>query len=148
VSVTSVNFQPIRAAVDQCCKTEEECGSCEKGKCLIGFAQMAIDYAVQKRTYRIPKGNQLVPQNDTRVYYQNNLAHALAEILCQCQSCQDSHDEECVINVTRLALELALLGDNLLFTGSALQYLMAVSRTHPEHGNQMLELYKHKRNLA
>ncbi|KKM09036.1 hypothetical protein SY88_21150 [Clostridiales bacterium PH28_bin88] len=138
----------MKKAVDKCCKTPEECGDCPQNKCLIGFAQIAVEYATQRSTFRIPRGNELIPQQDFKVYYHEDLNRALVEILCQCQNCQDSHEEECVINVTRMALELALLGDNLPYEGSAFTYLMQVNRLHPDAGARLLEGYKERRNIA
>lgn len=140
--VNSVDFTAVSHLVDKCCKTEEECGSCPRNKCLVGFARIVLEYAVQKGVFRIPQGNNLIPQGDFKLYYQADLTEALAEILCQCQNCQDNHQADCVINVARLALELALLGDNQHYSGSAFAYLIETSRKHPEIGTKLLERYK------
>ncbi len=137
-----VNLERIRSAVDRCCKTEAECKKCEKVGCLIGYCQLTLDYSIQKRSFRIPGGSRHIPRRDFKAYYQSDLLLALAEVLLQCQGCRDNHEEECVINVTRSALELALLGESLNYEGSALLYLMQVNRLNPDIGKELMQLYE------
>ena len=148
MSATNVDFARMKVAVDKCCKTEEECGPCTaKAKCLIGFAQIAIDYAVQKTAFRIPQGSQLIPRDDVRIFYQEDIRRALLEVLIQCQNCEDSHEDDCVINVIRLALETALIGDNLEYQGSAFSYLLQFARKDPGTGQALLEEFKTLKNI-
>jgi len=63
-------------------------------------------------------------------------------VLLQCQECRDNHEEECVINVTRSALEVALLGESLNYEGSVLLYLMQVGRLNPAISKELLQLYE------
>ncbi|OIQ61115.1 hypothetical protein [Neomoorella thermoacetica] len=146
MSVRNIDLDKMQHFIDRCCKTESECGKCDRTRCLIGFAQTALAYARQKNTTRIPRGHELVPQDDLRVYYQEDLINALAEVLHQCQNCRDNHEEECVINVTRRALELALLGENFDYEGSASAYLMQVGRHNPEVGPKLLQAYQSRKN--
>ncbi|MEW8958414.1 hypothetical protein SEF58_06085 [Neomoorella humiferrea] len=145
MSARNVDLDKIQGAVDRCCKTVAECGTCNKAHCLIGFAQTALAYARQKNTVRIPRGNELIPQDDLRVYYQQDLIAALVEVLLECQDCRDNHEEECVINVTRRALELALLGENFDYEGSVSAYLMQVGRHNPAIGGSLLTIYQERK---
>lgn len=145
MTARNVDLEKIQVAIDRCCKTVAECGTCNKAHCLIGFAQTALAYARQKNTVRIPRGHELIPQDDLRVYYQQDLIAALVEVLMQCQDCRDNHEEECVINVTRRALELALLGENFDYEGSVSAYLMQVGRHSPGTGGRLLQAYKERK---
>ncbi|HHW41209.1 MAG TPA: hypothetical protein GXX19_08690 [Syntrophomonadaceae bacterium] len=142
MAARDVNLEKIRAAVDRCCKTEAECNKCEKVGCLIGYCQLALDYSRQKHSFRIPGGTRHIPRRDFKAYYQSDLLLALAEVLLQCQGCRDNHEEECVINVTRSALELALLGETIDYEGSALLYLMQVNRINPDIGKELMQFYE------
>jgi len=146
MAARDVNLDRIQAAVNRCCKTEAECKKCEKVSCLIGYCQIALDYSRQKNSFHIPRGNQHIPGHDFRAYYQPDLILALVEVLLQCQGCRDNHEEECVINVTRSALELALLGESLNYEGSALLYLIQVSRLNPDLGKELLQLYERNKS--
>lgn len=141
------NIDPtvLRRAADRCCKTVEECGSCDKASCLIGFAQTVLDYARAKNTTRVPQGHKFVPESDLRLYYEDELLEALSEVILQCQSCQDNHEEDCVINLTRKCLERALLGEYVNFNGSITAYLMELSKSRPDTGKKLLNLYQEKR---
>lgn len=145
MAARNINLDTMQKFIDRCCKTESECGTCNRTHCLIGFAQTALAYARQKNTYRIPRGHELVPQDDLRVYYQEDLINALVEVLLQCQNCRDNHEEECVINVTRRALELALLGDNFDYEGSVFAYLMQLNRHNREIGARLLQAYQDRK---
>jgi hypothetical protein len=135
----------ILAAVNRCCKTEAECGQCLKGGCLVGFARLAVEYARQKNTARVPGAAQLMPDAATRLYYEEDLVSALVEVLLQCQNCLDNHEAECVVNVVREALELALLGDTQSYEGSAAGYLVNVAKTNPRLGERLLASYRQRR---
>ncbi|MGI9861541.1 hypothetical protein SDD30_09185 [Moorella naiadis] len=145
MAARNIDLNRMQEFIDRCCKTESECSQCNRTQCLIGFAQTAIAYARKKNTSRIPRGHELVPQDDLRAYYQDDLTNALVEVLLQCQNCRDNHEEECVINVTRRALELALLGDNFEYEGSVFTYLMQLTRHNQEIGNKLLRVYQDRK---
>ncbi|MGI9951652.1 hypothetical protein V3F56_04740 [Moorellaceae bacterium AZ2] len=148
MTARSINVEVIRRAVDKCCKTVEECGSCDKPRCLIGFTQTVLDYARAKNTCRIPQGHKFIPEGDLRLYYQEDLLDTLSEVLLQCQSCQDNHEEDCVINISRRAMERALFGDYVGFSGSIAAYLLQVGRQDPALGEKLASLYQQKKKAA
>lgn len=148
MSARDINASILRQAVDRCCKTIEECGTCEKATCLIGFAQTVLDYARTKNTTRVPQGHKFIPENDLRVYYKDELLEAISEVLLQCQSCQDNHEEDCVINVTRRCLERALWGEYIDFSGSITAYLMQIAKLYPEMGQRLINLYQEKKKSS
>jgi len=145
MSTRDINASILRQAVDKCCKTIEECGTCEKATCLIGFAQTVLDYARTKNTTRVPQGHKFIPENDLRVYYEDELLEAISEVLLQCQSCQDNHEEDCVINIARRCLERALLGEYVDFSGSITAYLVRIAKLYPGIGQKLINLYQEKK---
>lgn len=46
-----------------------------------------------------------------KVYDEEQLINAIAFILNKCKNCQLYHDDQCVINIIRSCIEIALLGD-------------------------------------
>lgn len=145
MTARNIDVAAIRQAVDRCCKTVEECGICDKARCLIGFTQTVLEYAQAKNTCRVPHGHKFIPEDDLRLYYQDDLLEAISAVLIQCQSCQDNHEEDCVINISRRALERALFGDYVEFSGSIAAYLLQVGRLNPEMGQKLMALYQEKK---
>jgi len=107
-----------------------------------------MDYARAKNAVRIPRGHNFIPEDDLRLYYQDDLLETLSEILLQCQSCQDNHEEDCVINIARRAMERALFGEYMPFSGSIAAYLLQVARQEPSLGEKLASLYQQKKKAA
>jgi hypothetical protein len=141
-----INVALIKAAVQQCCRTEEECNACTGKGCLIGFAKLVSEYAETKKALSIPNGLKLVPSGDFKVYEGDAVASALAVINHECKNCMDNHDDNCVINIIRSSLEVALLGEHLSFTGNPLAYIMAFSQVNPELGQKIMAAYRDLKN--
>lgn len=148
MSIREVRLDRIKNAIQKCCKTESECEKCKKTQCLIGFCKIAIDYSEQRNSFQIPNGHKLVPKGDLKVYYEPDLIDALMEILIQCQNCSDNHDEECVLNVARRTVELALLGENFEYEGNAFGYLVKVNEYFPNIGSELLKAYQKRKKTA
>lgn len=145
VSATNIDLGSITAAVNRCCKTEAECGQCLRGACLVGYAKLALEYARSKNTILVPGGTKFMPDVATRVYYEEDLVPALLEVLLQCQNCMDNHEADCAVNVAREALELALFGEVQGYEGSALAYLLNVTKANPRIGEMLLSGYRERR---
>ncbi|MDS1030324.1 hypothetical protein RDV78_07485 [Bacillota bacterium LX-D] len=144
MSASNIDIAKINQVVQKCCKTTEECSKCAQGKCLIGFAKIALEYAEKKNVVSIAKGGSLVPTGDYKIYYQEDLINALVEVLSQCQDCQDNHENDCIINIIRMSLETALLGENIPYEGSAFGYLMQVLKKDSTIGQKLLDKFKNK----
>ena len=145
MEIREIDFKKIADVVDKCCKTEDECGACKGANCLVGFAKVALKYASQRGVYHIPQGPEMVPEKDLKLYYKEALTEALLQILLQCQNCRDNHQEECVINCTKKSIEIALLGDYIPYNGSALGYLIELSKRDSELGESLLEKYRYSK---
>ncbi len=136
-----ININAIKQAVQLCCQ-EKECVTCKGKECLVGFAKLVSEYAGAKKALSIPNGLKMVPTGDFKVYDPDDMAFALATINHECKNCQDSHDNNCVINIIRSSLEVALLGEHSDFTGNPLMYVMNLSQVNPELGEKVLSAYR------
>lgn len=139
---TNVDFKTIYAAVDRCCKTVSECGECTNLKCLIGFARQVANYGLEKNVVRIPDGEKLIPKDDARVYYQEDLLSALVETLRQCKNCRENHEPSCGVSLIRSALELALVGEIIEYKGNVVSYLVDLGNAKPEIGRLVMARYR------
>ena len=134
-----INVQSIKKSVEGCC---DECGTCQGKNCLIGFAKLVVDYATVKKALAIPNGLKLVPTGDFKNYDPEQISAALATINKECKNCMDSHEDNCIINVTRSSLEVALLGDHVPFSGNPLSYVMSLSEINAEMGAKVMGYYR------
>lgn len=137
-----IDFRVLEQAVTRCCKTIEECGQCDKLHCLVGFAGMVAKYGAEKGVARVDGGARLLPRSDYRAFYEEDLVAAVAATLHQCKNCRDNHEEECGVSLIRLALERALLGENLEYHGSVLSYLIDLKERHARFGEAVREAFE------
>lgn len=137
-----INITSIRTAVQDCCRTSKECGQCQGKNCLVGFAKIVSEYAGLKKTLNIPNGIKMVPGADFKTYEPQDVAMAIAVINAQCKNCMDNHEDNCVINVTRSALEVCLFGQHFAFQGNPLMYMMKLSEADAQHGAMVMNAYR------
>lgn len=137
----SLNIPYIRKNIECCCRGEENCDTCSGKNCLVGFAKIVSNYADLKKLLTIPGGIKLVPINDFKVYEADDLVRTLAVINLECKNCMDNHDENCVVNIMRSSIEIALLGQSVEFSGGALNYIMSLSKINSELGSKVMEKY-------
>lgn len=131
----------VKSAVEDCCCSGVSCDTCAGKECLIGFAKIVSDYATAKKTLTIPNGIKMVPLHDFKTYELHNVAKALAAINIECKNCMDSHDDNCVVNILRSSLEVALTGQHIDFIGNPLSYIMALTQVNSELGNEVMQHY-------
>lgn len=136
-----VNITSIKKILDSCCHGEETCEVCAGKQCLIGFAKIVSEYAAVKKTLVIPNGIQLVPVQDFKLYETDDVAMALAVINLECKNCMDNHDDNCIVNIIRSSLEVALTGQHIDFAGNPFTYIMSLTRLNAGLGNKVLQYY-------
>ena len=146
MSNPNVYVSSIRKAVTECCRGKQECGECKGKSCLVGYAKLASEYADVKKTIHIPNGIKLVPNSDFKIYDSEDIAHALAIINLECKNCMDNHDDNCVVNIARSALEVALFGQHFEFAGNPLMYMMGLSQANKELGDKVMNNYRLLKN--
>lgn len=136
-----VNFPRIKETLQACCHSEEDCGRCKGRECLIGFAKIVSDYAGVKHAMSIPNGMAMVPTGDFKTYETDDVAKALAIINLECKNCMDNHDDNCIVNIIRSSLEVALIGNHVDFPGNPLMYLMTLNTLNAEAGGKVMAYY-------
>ncbi|MGE5554441.1 MAG: hypothetical protein ACM3XZ_11115 [Betaproteobacteria bacterium] len=144
----NIDFPVLAEAVQRCCKTVEECGECDKLHCLVGFAMTVAKYGAAKGVARVDGGERLLPRNDYRAFYEDEVVAAIAATLHQCKNCRDNHEQDCGVSLIRLALERALLGENLEYHGSVLTYLLDLEQRHARFGKLVKEAFEQQKSGA
>lgn len=146
---TTFEYDGLIRNIGQCCLTEEQCGTCEKEHCLIGYCKECILTCLKNRDNFITGGMTNLPVEDTKIYDTDKVAHGIGYLLNQCRNCNLYHDEECLLNVIRSSLEIILFGEVIEYMGSTLLYLNDIKDKNPEIAQKVGEAFKHyqKNNL-
>ena len=139
---TIFDYDGLIKKVGQCCLTEEECGTCAKENCLIGYCKESILTCLKKQDGFLADGMANLPVADTKVYDPNAITQALGFLLHQCRNCYLYHDDDCLLNIIRSSLEIIIFGESLDFMGSALAYLNEIKDKNPEMAAKIAEVYQ------
>jgi hypothetical protein len=70
------------------------------------------------------------------------VANALVIINIECENGMDNHKDNCVVNIVRSSLEVALLGEHIPFSGNPLIYIMSLCKINQEMGEKGLVRYQ------
>lgn len=128
--------------LEQCCRSEAVCGTCQGTACTIGFAKQCMKNYQKEPKKEVPGGRDNIPLLDFKVFDELELQTAVAHILKECKDCKEDHTEDCIINVIRNCYEVGLFGDMHPYEGSALQYLMYLQSNFPDKAVQIADIYK------
>ena len=134
-------FAKVVHALDNCCGTLS-CSSCSQQKCVVGYAKIVTCFAKDNNAHIIPSALHTIPTEDIKIYDQETLGEALISTLMQCKECRDNHEHNCFINLTRLSLEIGLLGDNIPYDGTLFKYMMKVKEANSSIGDKILLAYQ------
>jgi hypothetical protein len=105
---------------------------CNYRKCNIGFADYVVKNIKNNSTYSIADGESLIPKDDFKYYDEKVIARGIANICRLCKECNENHNENCVIALTRRTLEYTQLKDKIAYPGNVILYLMNISEQRPE----------------
>ncbi|WP_315118919.1 hypothetical protein [uncultured Clostridium sp.] len=141
ILANEINFDSLITNLGNCCLTEEKCKSCSKDGCLIAYSKEGVKNCLKNSVSYVENGCENIPLVDTKVYDENNLIIAIADILNQCRSCRENHFDNCVINVLRNCYEVALVGEVQRYKGSTLIYLSDIKNLNPEIGAKIMDKY-------
>lgn len=133
-----MNFVKVYKNTDKCC---QECNDCQTNECLIGFCKQLISEAMEKDEFYVNNGVDCIPTHDLKAYDKQDILEAVGEILKQCKNCKLYHDEDCLINVSRSALEYILTGQTFEYEGSAFVYLNDIRQSDQELGESLAQIY-------
>ncbi|HBS60391.1 MAG: hypothetical protein AAGU23_05100 [Bacillota bacterium] len=134
----NINVDHIQKAVENCCLA---CTVCHGKNCRVGFAKIMSGYAGLKQRLSIPRGIDMVPSGDDKAYNPDRVANALAVINYECRNCMDNHEDNCVVNIARSAMEVLLFGEHVEFCGNSQEYMQKLSRLNAEYGAKVTQAY-------
>ncbi|MSS64206.1 hypothetical protein [Velocimicrobium porci] len=126
------------------CLTENICVECIKEDCLVGYAKKCLTNCLKDRVTYVENGVENIPIGDTKVYYEEDMATGIANILKICRSCGELHFENCIINVIRSCYEVALFGEEREYHGSAFAYLAKLHEEGKRQADLVVEAYNQK----
>ena len=134
----NINVDSIKTAVENCCLA---CAPCQGKNCQVGFAKIVSGYAGLKQRLSIPHGINMVPAGDNKVYNPDRVANALAVINYECRNCLDNHEDNCVVNIARSAMEAILFGEHVEFCGNSQEYMQKLTRLNASYGAKVRQFY-------
>lgn len=137
----AVNVEGLINEVSKCCLGESQCGKCDMDNCLIGYCKKMLTTSLKENTEFIDGGVDNLPYYDTRFYDQVDVTDAIGYLLNQCRNCNLYHDEACIINIIRSALEIILLGKTQEYNGSVLIYLNDIRKINESVADNILEAF-------
>ena len=143
----TINYEGLIKEISKCCLGEEQCGICDKENCLIGYCKKSLLTTLKEEKEFIEDGMDGIPYNDTKFYDDEILVDAIGFLLNQCKNCNLYHDEECIINIVRSALEIILLGDAQDFTGSTLFYLGEIKKVNAEMADRIFHAFQRQKEV-
>lgn len=128
--------------LENCCRSEDVCGQCQKAGCIIGYAKQCVREYQKEPRKEVPNGTERIPTMDCKAFEETDLEIAIAHILKECRDCKEDHVENCIINVIRNCYEVGLFGDVQPYEGSTLQYVMRLKSEFPERSVKIAEAYR------
>ena len=114
---------------------------CNYRRCNIGFADYVVKNIKKNSAYSIADGESLIPKNDFKYYDKKIIAGGIANICRLCKDCNENHNENCVVALTRRTLEYTQLKDKITYPGNVLIYLMNLAKQKPELAELIKEEY-------
>lgn len=135
---TELNYDKVITDLSRSCLGEGSCGTCDKQKCIVGYAQNCITKCFKEGVTYVEDGSEHIPVEDMKLYHAEELENGIAHILKQCRSCTFNHFDNCIINIIRNCYEVGLFGETLPYEGSNFRYLNKIHETHPEQADRII----------
>ncbi|MTI48793.1 MAG: hypothetical protein FH761_13195 [Firmicutes bacterium] len=139
--MSNINYDLLIKDLSNCCLKDSYCQSCQGEKCLIGYSQKQLIDSLKSREEFLEGVLDELPLYDVKNYDEETILKSIGNLLKQCRNCKTYHDEDCIINIVRSALEIAILGESHEYEGSVLMYLLAISEENPEVGMKIKEYF-------
>ncbi|MCC5910414.1 MAG: hypothetical protein JJT76_08265 [Clostridiaceae bacterium] len=138
----NIDFNGLIQETGKCCLSPSSCGACQKENCLVGYCKQSLLTTFKQQDEFIDGGMEDIPYNDIKVYDEEALVNAIAFALNQCKNCHLYHDEDCVINIIRSSIEIALLGQEQDYKGSSLVYFKDLQSMNKEMAEKIYVKFK------
>ncbi|KNF07636.1 hypothetical protein CLPU_14c00540 [Gottschalkia purinilytica] len=129
----------LKEICNECCHKGTE--KCSYRECNIGFADYVVQNIKNKSVYFIADGESLIPKSDFKYYDEKAIASGIANICRLCKECNEKHNEDCIIALTRRTLEYTQLKNKIAYPGNVILYLMNVSKERPEFSELIKQEY-------
>lgn len=142
----AVDVEGLINEVSKCCLGEIVCGKCDWDNCLIAYCKKILTTSLKEKTEFIDGGIENLPYYDTKIYDEVEVASAVGYLLNQCRNCNLYHDENCIINIIRSALEIILLGEPQEYKGSVFVYLNDIKKVNEKIADKIFEAYHRRKN--
>lgn len=137
-----LNFMEMFMDLGNICKTEHICEMCASKGCLVGYAKECVAECRINDTRFVQDGFDNIPPEDIRGGYDEfEVLHAIAHLLLQCHSCKDDHVENCIINIMRSCLEIIEFGEEKIYEGNPLSYMLKIREINSEKADVIAEEY-------
>lgn len=143
---TEIDYDKVITDLEKCCLKEENCGTCNKAECIVGYAQNSILKCFKESITYVENGEEAIPTTDFKIYKEEEFESGIAHLLRQCRSCQTNHYNKCVISVIRNCYEIGLFGEAQPYEGSNFRYLNQINTSHPDVAARIIEEF-HKTEL-
>lgn len=132
----------IKNSVENICLGESECGTCQGGKCIIGFTKRALEFSMENGEYILPSEWEQLPKYNKKNFELGKIAEALALIIFDLTKYGYNPDENYVVNKTRQALETIAFGETLVFDGDISRYCKNIKRRNEKLYDRIMEKVK------
>ena len=124
------------------CQTEAVCKKCAGRGCLVGYSKDCAAQCRVKNVTFVEDGFEEIPPCDIRGGYDEfEVLHAMAHLLLQCRSCKKDHFENCIINIVRSCLEVIEFGEEQIYEGDPLSYMVKLRGLDPQKADIVAEEY-------
>lgn len=138
---TGLDFNSLITSVGNCCLTENNCCTCSKENCLVGYCKKNLLTCLKTSEQFIEGEIDNIPLFDTKIFDEKSIIETVGLILNQCKNCNAYHDEECIINMLRSACEVILFGNPKEYNGSVLLYLDDVKGDNEEISTRIYDAF-------
>ncbi len=136
---SEMDYNRVIKDLENCCLKEENCGTCNKKDCIVGYGQTCLTRCMKDGVTYVEDGTDHIPYTDFKVYDEEEFEKGIAHILKLCRSCQYEHFDNCIISVLRNCYEIGLFGEARKYEGSNFKYLAALHAQYPEKGQRVLD---------
>ncbi|ABR46974.1 conserved hypothetical protein [Alkaliphilus metalliredigens QYMF] len=138
----NIDFNVLIQEMGKCCLTENVCETCDKEKCLVGYCKQSLLTTFKQQDEFIDGGMDDIPYDDLKAFDEETLINAIVFTLNQCKNCHLYHDEDCIINIIRSAMEIALIGQEQDYKGSTLVYFTDLQSTNKVIADKIYTAFK------
>ena len=147
ITKDELNLIEIFKDLGNICKTEAACGQCAEKHCLVGYSKLCTAQCRIKKQTFVPNGYEEIPPSDIRGGYDEfAVLHAISHLLLQCRSCKQDHYDNCIINLVRSCMEVIEFGEEQIYEGDPLSYMVKIAGLDAEKAAIIRDEYAEAKN--